>query len=68
MQPTDINDIKNIVTNLKTKCTVGFDSLSIKRIQQTIKEKVIPLGHKSILFYYWGCPNKSNGCESNSNI
>ena len=27
------------------KCTVGFDSLSTKLIQQTIEEIVIPLGH-----------------------
>ena len=43
MQPTDINEITNVVTNLKTKCTVGFDSLSTKRIQQTIEEIIIPL-------------------------
>ena len=42
MQPTDINEIRN-VTNLKTKCTVGFVSLSIKLIQQTIGEIIIPL-------------------------
>ena len=43
MQPTDIYEIKNVVTNLKTKCTVGFDSLSTKLIQQTIGEIIIPL-------------------------
>ena len=45
MQPTDIYEIKNVVTNLKTKCTVGFDSLSTKLIQQTIGEIIIPLRH-----------------------
>ena len=30
MQPIDIYEIKNVLTNLKTKCTVGFDSLSTK--------------------------------------
>ena len=42
-QPTDINEITNVVTNLKTKCTVGFDSLSTKPIQQTIEEIIILL-------------------------
>ena len=45
MQPTDIYEIKNVVTNLKTKCTVGFDSLSKKVIKQTIGEIIIPLRH-----------------------
>ena len=45
MQPTDINEIKNVVTNLKTKFTVGFDYLSTKLIQQTIEEIIIPLRH-----------------------
>ena len=45
MQPTDINNITNVVTHLKTKCTVGFDSLSTKRIQQTTGEIIIPLRH-----------------------
>ena len=45
MQPTDIYEIKNVVTNLKTKCTVAFDSLSTKLIQQTIGEIIIPLRH-----------------------
>ena len=45
MQPTDIYEIKNVVTNLKTKCTIGFDSLSTKLIQQTIGEIIIPLRH-----------------------
>ena len=45
MQPTDIYEIKNVVTNLKTKCTVGFDSSSTKLIQQTIREITIPLRH-----------------------
>ena len=39
MQPTDIYEIKNVVTNLKTKC------LSTKLIQQTIGEIIIPLRH-----------------------
>ena len=45
MQPTDIYEIKNVVTNLKTKCTVGFDSVCTKLIQQTIGEIIIPLRH-----------------------
>ena len=45
MQPTDIYEIKNVVTNLKTKCTIGFDSLSTKLIQQTIGEIIIPFRH-----------------------
>ena len=45
MQPTDIYEIKNVVTNLKTKFTIGFDSLSTKLIQQTIGEIIIPLRH-----------------------
>ena len=45
MQPTDIYEITNVVTQLKTKCTVGFDSLSTKLIQQTIEEIIIPLRH-----------------------
>ena len=45
MQPTDINEITNALTQLKTKCTVGFDSLSTKLIQQTIEEIIIPLRH-----------------------
>ena len=45
MQPTDINEIKHVVTNLKTKCPVGFDSLSTKLIQQTIEEIILPLRH-----------------------
>ena len=45
MQPTDIYEITNVVTNLKTKCTVGFDSLSTKFIQQIIEEIIIPLRH-----------------------
>ena len=45
MLPTDINEIKNVVTNPKTKCSVGFDSLSTKLIQQTIEEIIIPLVH-----------------------
>ena len=45
MQPTDIYEITNVVTQLKTKCTVGFDSLSTKRIQQTTEEIIIPLRH-----------------------
>ena len=44
MQLTDINEINNVVKALQ-KCTVGLDSLSKKRIQQTIEEIVIPLGH-----------------------
>ena len=49
MQPTDTNEIKDVVTNLKTKCTVGFDSVSTKRIQQTIEETTIPLRHQSFV-------------------
>ena len=45
MQTTDIYEIKIVVTNLKTKCTVGFDSLSTKLILQTIGEIIIPLRH-----------------------
>ena len=45
MQPTDIYEIKNVVTNLKTKCTIGFDSLSTKLIQQTMGEIIIPFRH-----------------------
>ena len=43
MQPTDIYEITNVVTHLKTKCTVGFDSLSTTLIQQAIEEIIIPL-------------------------
>jgi len=42
MQTTDTNEIKNVVTNLKTKCTLGYDSLSIKVIQQTTEENSHP--------------------------
>ena len=46
MQPTYINEITNLEKeSIKTKCTVCFDSLSIKPIQRTIEEIVIPLDH-----------------------
>ena len=46
MPPADINKSVNVVKSLKTKCSVGFDSLGTKLIQQTIIEEiVIPLEH-----------------------
>ena len=51
MQPTEINEIKNVVTNIKTKRTVGFDSLSTKLIQQPIEEIILEC-----------CSRKSRGC------
>ena len=54
MQPTDINEITNVITYLKTKCTVGFDSLSTKLIQQTIEEIIIPLTHIINQFFVTG--------------
>ena len=44
-QPTDINEITNVVTHLKTKCSVGFDSISTKLIQHTIEDIIIPFRH-----------------------
>jgi len=44
MEPINTNEIKHVVKNLRTKCTIGFDSLLTKRIQQNIEEIVIPLG------------------------
>ena len=41
IQPTDIKEITNVVTNLKTKFTVGFVSLSTQVTQQTIEERHI---------------------------
>ena len=33
MLPTDMNDIKNVVNNRRTQCTVGVDSVSTTFIQ-----------------------------------
>ena len=70
MQPTDTNDIKNVVKNLKIKCNVGFDSLSTKLIKHTIEEIINPLEHtiNQSFVIGRGSPRKSKNCQSNSNI
>ena len=69
MQPTDINEIRNVVANLKTKCTVGFNSLSIKLIQQTIEEITIPLRHIIYKSFVTGVvPENLKVAKNNSNI
>ena len=45
MHSKQTSEIELIVRNLKTKCTEGFDGLSIKQLQATIHEITTPIEH-----------------------